>query len=210
MGDIIGGLIGGIGSLIGGNSAANAEKAGAAQALTGYNYLNKNPLINQLQTAGGNASTGETGTVGDINSFLTSPTQNNPGFQNFLNSTGYNFNLQQGQDAVTGSAAAKGIDNSGAAAKALTKFGTGLAQTYGQNYLQDLGGLASTQAQQAGQGLSAATATGQAGTTGGSNAGQLTAAAGQSTGTSIANAFNMVGGGVQNSSNNGSMSNFFG
>lgn len=209
MGDLIGGIIGGIGSLIGGDQAAQGEKAGAQQALTGYNYLTGNNAINTAQTNGAAASNGWAGTTGAINQLLTSNGQNNPAFQNYLNSTGYNFQLSQGLGAISGNAASKGILDSGDTARALQGYGQGLASTTFNNYLTQLGGLGAMQGQQAQQGVNAATAVGQAGTTGGGNAGNLTAQAGQSTGTSIANAFNGVGGAVQNGMNNGSL-NFFG
>lgn len=209
MGDIIGGIIGGVGSLIGGAQAAQGEKAGAAQALTGYNYLTGNNAINTAQTNGAAASNGWAGTTNAINQLLTSGGQNNPAFQNYLNSTGYNFQLQQGTGAISGNAASKGILNSGAAAKALQGYGQNLASTTFNNYLGQLGGLGAMQGQQAQQGINAAGMVGQAGTTGGGNAGQLTAGAGQSIGSSITNAFNGVGGAVQNGMNNGSL-NFFG
>lgn len=48
---------------------------------------------------------------------------------NFLDSTGFNFLRDQGERGITGSAAAKGLLNSGATAKALTKYGQDLAST---------------------------------------------------------------------------------
>lgn len=212
MGDIVGGIIGGIGSIFGGNAAAKKEDEAAKSALTGYNYLNTNALINQAQTNASTAITNqntalgnESGTLGDIQQLLTSNGTSNPAFQNYLNSTGYNFNLQQGENAITGNAAAKGVLNSGATAKALTSYGTNLANNYFNTYLGQLGGLASSQGGlasayggQVGQGLTAANAVGQAGTTGGNNAGNFQAQAGQSEGTSLTNAFNIGGGTLQN------------
>lgn len=61
-------------------------------------------------------------------------TAQNQAFDNFRNNTGYQFNMDQGQQAITGSNAAKGILNSGAAAKSLMKFGTGLADNTYNNY----------------------------------------------------------------------------
>lgn len=48
---------------------------------------------------------------------------------NFLDSTGFNFLRDQGERGITGSAAAKGLLNSGATAKAITKYGSDLAST---------------------------------------------------------------------------------
>lgn len=209
MGDLVGGIIGGIGSIIGGNEAAQGEKAGAQQALTGYNYLNGNSNINTAETNGTAAANAQAGTIGNISSLLSSNGTQSPAFQNYLNSTGYNFQLQQGSNAITGNAASKGLLNSGATGKALVGYGQNLGSSAFQNYLGDQGSLAGLQGGVATQGLNAAQLVGQAGTTGGNNAGQLTAAAGQSQGSALTNAFNLAGGGVQNSMNNGSLSNFF-
>lgn len=194
MGAIIGGIIGAGGSLIGGAEAAKGEKHAAQQALTGYNYLSNNQLINQAQSAGGQGVAGASDITGNIRQLLTSPSQNNPAFQNYLNSTGYNFQLDQGTRAITGSAAAKGLLNSGATARALTGYGQNLASTTFNNYLAQMGGLAGLYGAQADRGLGAAEAVGQAGTTGGGNAGVHTAAAGESMGSAFTNAANVFGG----------------
>lgn len=70
-------------------------------------------------------------------------------YQNFLDSTGYKTNLNAGVDAVNSSQAAKGLLNSGATGKALTRFGQGLGASYFNNYIQQLMG-ASAQGIQAG------------------------------------------------------------
>lgn len=196
MGDILGGIIGGIGSLIGGSTEASNDQQGVQNALTGYRYLNNNPLVNNTQANANTALAGQAGTTGAINSLLTSPSQNNPAYQNYLNSTGYNFQLQQGSNAITGNSASKGLLDSGATAKALTGYGQNLASTTFGNYLGQLGGLAGLQGQQVGQGLTATGQVGQAGTTGGGNAANMQAAAGQALGTSQASAANMFGGAV--------------
>lgn len=78
------------------------------------------------------------------------------GFQNYLNSAGYKFNLQQGQNAITSSNAASGLLNSGSALKGLAKYGQGLASNYLQQYMAQLSGLS-------GQGLQAGSLIGGAG-----------------------------------------------
>lgn len=151
MGNIIGGLIGGAGSLFGGQSAKSND-------LTGFNYLSKN---NQPAVNAGNAATG------DISALLTGGPNSaaaKGAFGNYLNSTGYNFQKQQGTTAITGSAASRGLLNSGGTAKALTQYGQGLAGNYFNDYLNQLGSVAN-------RGVTAADATGQAGTTGGVQAG---------------------------------------
>lgn len=72
------------------------------------------------------------------------------------NLPGYQFQLQQGQQAVERNLAARGLLNSGAAGKALTQYGQGIAQNYSQQYLSGLESLA-------GLGQSSVQATGAAG-----------------------------------------------
>lgn len=180
MGDIIGGIIGGVGSLLGGNKAAK-------QDLTGYNYLTgKNGVGGFVQQ--GNAAN---------NQAMGALTGNNPSaMANYLNSTGYNFQLKQGQQAITGSAAARGLLNSGGTAKSLMQFGQGLAGNYFNNYLNQLGNVA-------GRGLQASGQIGQAGTVGGGNAGSM-----QQSG--ISSGFNQFGSAAGSLYQNPGVQNFLG
>lgn len=63
-------------------------------------------------------------------------------FQNFLNSTGFQGQLQAGQQAITGSAAARGLLSSGATLRRLNRFGQDLAQQGFSNFLGQLGTVA--------------------------------------------------------------------
>lgn len=152
MGNIVGGLIGGIGSLVGGQSAKHND-------LTGFNYLTgKNgvqPIANSGVAANNTASALLNGTA--------NPQQTNA-FNTYLNSTGYSFQKKQGTNAITGNASTRGLLNSGGTAKALTQFGQGNAGNYFNDYLSQLGGLT-------GRGLTASGQIGSAGTAGGINAG---------------------------------------
>ena len=65
-------------------------------------------------------------------------------FNTFKDSSGYQFQLNQGNNAITSSAAASGLLNSGSALKAREKYGQGLANNYFSQYLQQLGGLRDT------------------------------------------------------------------
>ena len=197
MGDILGGAIGAVGSLVGGSKASSAEKQAAQQALTGYNYLQGNAAIQDAQSQGVAAGR----TQSDLLGLSGDPAKTAAGFRNYLGSTGYQFQLNQGENAVAGSAAARGILNSGATAKALTQYGQGLSSTYFNNYFNQLGSLA-------GRGVSAAQSVGAAGSSGGANAGNFTAGAGQSTGSSYAQAGNLIGGALAGGGL-GSISNFF-
>lgn len=165
MGDIIGGLIGGVGSLMGGNKAKQ-------QDLTGFNYLKG--------ANAGAVANGQTANNAQTALLTGSGTpQQSQAFGNYLNSTGYNFQKQQGEQAITGSAASRGLLNSGGTAKALTAYGTNMANTSFNNYLGQLQGVA-------GQGQTAAGQVGAAGTQGGQ-------AAGSDQGNGIANAAGAVG-----------------
>lgn len=70
------------------------------------------------------------------------PAAQGQGFQNFQNSTGYNFMLDSGSKAITNNAAAKGLLRSGSTAKALTSYGQNLASTRYNDYMNQLLGLA--------------------------------------------------------------------
>lgn len=63
------------------------------------------------------------------------------GFQNWRNSTGYQFGLNQGISSITGNAATQGLLNSGSTLKALDTYGQNYANTQYQNYLSPLQNL---------------------------------------------------------------------
>ena len=86
-------------------------------------------------------------------------------FDNFNNSTGYQFGLNQGLNAINSNAYANGNADSGATLKALQDRGSQLANQQFNQYYSDLNGLGS-------QGLSAYQGLGnmmQAGTNGATN-----------------------------------------
>jgi hypothetical protein len=62
-------------------------------------------------------------------------------FKNYRDSSGYDFMMNEGQRAITGSAAAKGLLSSGATAKGLTAYGQNLASTKFGEYLDKLMGV---------------------------------------------------------------------
>jgi hypothetical protein len=64
------------------------------------------------------------------------------GYRGFEQTPGYDFQLEQGQRAIDGSAAASGNLFSGATQKAQMQFGQGVAQQGYGNYLNGLNGLA--------------------------------------------------------------------
>ena len=160
MGNIIGGIVGGIGSYAAGREQARAiREAGAraerlVQPFIGPGVGANTQLLNLLG-------------IGD------DPAAGQQAFENFLGSTGFQSQLQAGQQAITGSAAAAGLLQSGATLRRLNRFGQGLAQQGFTNYLAQLqdiaqrGAGAATGAAggtlQAGTGAAAAAARGQAG-----------------------------------------------
>jgi hypothetical protein len=76
----------------------------------------------------------------------------NQAFQNYQNSTGYQFRLGEGVRALDSAAAAGGVRNSGAAQKALAQYGQNIGSQEFGNYLGQL-------ANQQGVGLAGASAT---------------------------------------------------
>ena len=137
-GALLGAGLGIAGSLIGGERASD-------EAMTGYDYAVNSPLANQYLPAGGQANAQAAALLG----VGGDPTAANAAFDNYLKSTGYDFQMKQGQNAIISNNASKGLLNSGATAKGLTEYGQGLGASYFDNYLKQLGGL-STQGLQAG------------------------------------------------------------
>lgn len=59
-------------------------------------------------------------------------------FQDFLGSSGYNFQMDQGRDVIEGSAAGRGLLNSGSTLRAMSDYGQQTGQAYFQKYLEQL------------------------------------------------------------------------
>lgn len=89
-------------------------------------------------------------------SYTTGPASSaNSAMQNFANSTGMQFVLGQGTNAIDQGFAGKGMLNSGATAKALEQYGQGVGQTYLNQYMQNMNSLMS-QGNEAGRDLAIA------------------------------------------------------
>lgn len=158
MGDLIAPLIGGVGSLIGGQAQDKASDAATKLANKGFKYLKDSPLGTEYLPAGGRA----TSTTEALLGLGGDPKAGADAFNNYLNSTGYQFQLNQGQQAVTTNNASKGLLNSGATIKALARYGQGLGGQYFQSYLNNLQGLSQG-------GLNAGAAIGNAASAAGTN-----------------------------------------
>jgi hypothetical protein len=186
------------GALISSHAANNASSA-AANAASQNNALQKEiydsnkgleaPFIN----SGYGAET-------ELNGFLGlggDPTATQAAFQKYLNSTGYQFDLSQGLDAVAQSKAASGLLGSGSLVKALDAYGTGLAQQYGQQYVQNLEyetGLGANSANAlAGQGQSYANAVSANNNSAASASGNASLASANAINGLIGNAFSAYG-----------------
>lgn len=214
MASLIAPVIGIGASLLGGGSSKSGANKAAGLDLTGFNYLTKDggaPTINAAQSAGMTAQQGATDTQNIQAELLgtkpvTDSTKN--AFNNYLGSTGYQFQLDQGSRAITGSAAAKGMLNSGATAKALTRYGQDLGSSYFNNYLGQLGNLNSQQFNTAGQGINATVSTGSAGTQGGMAAGDNIMKGADAMGNAIGTAGGIAAGAISN--NAGSINNWLG
>lgn len=133
-----GSLIGGVSSAVGASNAAGAQAAAAQNAQNieqqqyQQNSANQQPFISAGQTAVGTIGQDQANGTGFAASF-------NP--STFINSPGYNFQLQQGQNAINSSAAATGGVLNGGTLKALDQYTTGLANTtYNQAYQNYLAG----------------------------------------------------------------------
>lgn len=134
---VLGGLVGGpfgaaAGSAVSGLISGSGEKKDVSQ---GANYLNQN--LAPYTQAGQQAVGQQASLLG-----LGDPASGQAGLQNYLNSTGYQFQLGQGTDAITGNAAARGLLNSGSTLKALNNYGQGMGASYFNNYLNQLGNVA--------------------------------------------------------------------
>jgi len=157
------------------------------------------PSLAQANPNGGSAIIGYnpdgSPQYGSVNAFMQgggAPFDPNAAQQNafaqFRTDPGYQFAFDEGTKALQNSAAARGILNSGATAKALTRYGQGVAdQQYG-NYFARLQSLA-------GLGQTATTSTGQFGAQAAANQGNALMAAG--------NARASAYGGIATSANQG-------
>lgn len=75
----------------------------------------------------------------DLNAYNAMLTSSDPAaWNNWLNSSDYQFTTKSGTDAINQDMAARGLLNSGATLKAVTQFGQNNAQQYRNNYMNQL------------------------------------------------------------------------
>lgn len=160
LGGVLGGPVGaaiggGVAGMLGGNDKAKNQQQSGAQAantaMGSFNYMQGSPIGQQYLPAGGAANAQQANLLG----IGTDPAAAQAGYQNYLNSVGFQGQLRAGQQGITSSRAASGLLGSGSTAKALQAHGNQLGQQNFSNYLTQLGGVAN-------QGLHAGGMMGQA------------------------------------------------
>lgn len=135
---LVGGMVGAqaLGSVLGGQAASRGQRRSLAEQRRQFNLINEQ--LSPFREAGLGGLAGVQALLKDPSSVLEDPA--------------YKFALGQGQEAITGRAAAGGTLQSGATLKDLTRFGQGLATSTYQQQIQNQMGLATLGAQSAGQG----------------------------------------------------------
>lgn len=131
-------------------AGAQADAANQANQTQRQQYQQTRTDLSGYRNTGNAANAQLAGLYGLPGSTPVDPTQT------LENTPGYQFQFDQGQEAVQRNLAARGLLDSGAAGKALTQYGQNYAQGAYQQYVQNL------QAQ-AGLGENAAAQTGNAG-----------------------------------------------
>lgn len=153
-----------------------ADRA-AESARLGFDYLAGNPFMNQAQGSGRAALEARNallGLGGDEEAARAA-------FDNYLDSTGFQFALESGRDALAGSRAARGLLDSGTTAESMTMLGNQMGRQAFDNYLAQL-------TTDGNFGLQAATATGSAGSSAGATAAGVQSAAGNALANNFMNA----------------------
>jgi hypothetical protein len=142
MGGIVGSVVGGIASSSASKKAAKINaQAQADNRAFALDMYNKGSDLIQPEIGYGNSAEGAVNGLLGIGS-TADTAAGQAGFQNYRDTSGYQFLMDQGNQAVTQNAAAKGAFQSGATAKALVNYGQGLADTTENNYLSQLNTVA--------------------------------------------------------------------
>lgn len=135
---MLGDLIGGIGGYFAGREQADAIRDGTREALQfqreGREAFEGTPIVSTFMPGGAEAFRRRQallGLGGDVGAA-------EEGFENYLNSSGFNFALDTGMDAITGSRAARGVLDSGRTGTQLMEFGSNLGRRAFDNYLTQL------------------------------------------------------------------------
>ncbi len=139
---IIGGIITGVGGIIGSVVGGKKTQGKVNQAT---NFLASSEGVGDFLGTGQEASNSLASLLG----LGPNPQGSDEALNNFFQSSGGQFILDRGSEAITTNQAAKGLLNSGDTLKGLTEFGQQTGSTFFQNFLNNLGVL-SQQGLQAG------------------------------------------------------------
>ncbi len=146
LGAILAAAVPTVASIFGASKQAKAEKRAAAVQAAAAQQARAD--LQPFRETGGNALARLADSLG-----LTTPEAQQAAFDAFQTTPGYQFQLNQGIDAIDRSAAARGGLFSGNTLRAAQEYGQGLASTEFGNYLAYLGELSrSGQSAAAGQG----------------------------------------------------------
>lgn len=107
------------------------------QQYKGFDYLKDSDLLAQTKDMSSDALSTISGLLGLGGDQIAAE----KAFDQYKDSTGYQFRMDEGVNAITGSRAAAGILNSGATSKELMKYGQNLASDEYSNFLAQLGGV---------------------------------------------------------------------
>lgn len=127
-------------SIYGASKAAGAANHAADQNIAlqreiyGKNEGYLSPYITQGQTA--------SSAIGALLGLGGDSAGASKAFQDYLGSTGYNFQLGQGVNAINSQAATRGLLRSGANLSAVSDYGQKMGQSYFGNYLGQVGTIA--------------------------------------------------------------------
>lgn len=125
--------------------AWGAKKAGdAAKDAAKYTADMQMKMFNQVRADNEPYRVGGYGAYGALQGLLGlggNPDAAQQAFQGYQDSTGYQFRLGEGMQAIDRSAAARGGLNSGATLKALQRYGQNMASAEFGNYLNQLQGV---------------------------------------------------------------------
>jgi hypothetical protein len=174
------------------STAANAANQGTNAQLSMFNTTQSN-FKPQIQLGQGAANMlGSIYGIGGVSGGKTTTGSPNANYSNFYNSPGYQFSLQQGENAINKSAAASGGLYSTNTTAALGNYAAGAASTQYNSYINQLlsmAGLGNAAASGVG---TAATATGQGVANTLQNAGNASAAGQLGSANAFTNALGML------------------
>lgn len=119
------------------NAATGTANAGIGAGHDQANTTLSNIFGGQLSNLSPYLQGGQQGVSSLADYAASKPTFHAPTAEEVQNTPGFQFQLQNGSNAITNQAAASGLSQGGNTLKALTQYGQGLAGTYYQNAFQN-------------------------------------------------------------------------